>query len=133
VGADNLRISAQPVWTDLGQGLAGSAGTPVLKGSGQLVGNSNLKLDLSNAKPSAPAALIFGLSALNAPFKGGVLVPDIDLLVSLVTSTGGMNAISTHWPTGIPSGTSVWLQAWVQDAGGPKGFAASNALKATSP
>jgi hypothetical protein len=133
VGADNLRISAQPVWTDLGQGLAGSAGTPVLKGSGQLVGNSNLKLDLTNAAHSAPAALIVGLSALNAPFKGGVLVPDVDLLVSLVTSTGGMLALSSHWPTGIPSGTSVWLQTWIQDAGGPKGFAASNALRATSP
>jgi len=132
-GADNLRISSHPIWTDLGNGLAGSAGTPTLTGSGQLVDNSNLKLDLANAKPSAPAALILGLSERNASFKGGVLVPNVDLLVSLVTSTGGMLAISSHWPTGLPSGTSVWLQTWVQDAGGPKGFAASNALEATSP
>jgi hypothetical protein len=133
IGADNLRISAQPVWTDLGQALAGSGGTPRLEGSGQLVGNSLLKLDLTNAAPSAPAAMFVGFSAVNAPFKGGVLVPNVDLFVNLVTSGAGTIAISSSWPAGVPSGTSVWLQTWVQDAGGPKGFAASNALKATTP
>ena len=133
IGADNLRISGQPVWTDLGQSLAGSGGAPLLEGSSQLVGGSLLKLDVTNAAPAAPAALFVGFNAINAPFKGGVLVPDVDLAVSLVTSNAGMIAISSQWPTGVPSGTSVWLQTWVQDASGPKGFTASNALKATSP
>ena len=133
VGADNARISAQPVWTDLGQALAGASGAPALSGSGQLVPNSQLKLNLKNAAHSAPATLIIGLSQIDAPFKGGVLVPSVDLLASLVTSSTGAITLASTWPTGLPSGTALYLQMWVTDAGGPKGFAASNALKATSP
>jgi hypothetical protein len=32
------------------------------------------------------------------------------------------------WPAGAPSGTTLVVQAWLQDAGGPAGAAASNAL-----
>ena len=133
VGADNIRIDQVPVWTDAGHALAGAGGAPVLKGSGQLVGGSLLKLQLSGAAASAPATLDIGLSEIDAPFKGGVLVPSADLLAPLVTSPAGTLVLSGTWPLGVPSGASLWLQAWVADAGGPKGFAASNGLKATTP
>ena len=133
VGADNIRINQVPVWTDLGHALAGAGGAPVLEGSGQLVGDSLLQLELSDAAASAPATLVIGLSEIDAPFKGGVLVPSADLLAPLVTSPAGALVLSGTWPLGVPSGASLWLQAWVADAGGPKGFAASNGLKATTP
>ncbi|HEX5010110.1 MAG TPA: hypothetical protein VFY71_06895 [Planctomycetota bacterium] len=133
VGADNIRINQVPVWTDVGHALAGAGGAPVLKGSGQLVGDSVLKLALSGAAASAPATLVIGLTEIDAPFKGGVLVPAADLLAPLVTSPGGGLALSGKWPAGVPSGALLFLQMWVADAGGPKGFAASNGLKATTP
>jgi hypothetical protein len=133
VGADNIRIGDEMVWTDLGNGLAGAGGTPELTGSGQLVGDSKLVLEVSGAVPSAPATLVIGLSAIDAPFKGGVLVPNPDALVGLVTSPTGAIELVAKWPLGIPSGTSMWLQTWVADAGGPKGFAATNGLRGTAP
>jgi hypothetical protein len=133
VGADNVRVSQTPVWTDVGHALAGAGGAPKLTGSGQLVGDSLLKLALSGAAASAPTTLVIGLSQIDAPFKGGVLVPQADLLASLVTSPAGALALSGSWPVGLPSGTQLWMQAWVADAGGPKGFAASNGLQATAP
>jgi hypothetical protein len=133
IGADNLRISAQPVWTNLGQGLAGAGGTPALAGKGQLVAGSQTKLEVTGAAPSAPATLIVGFTAASLPFKGGTLVPTPNVLITLATSPAGAINLTTPWPAGIPSGTSIWMQTWVSDAGGPKGFAATNGVKATTP
>ena len=133
VGADNIRISQKPIWVDLGDGLAGAAGEPRLSGSGQLVGDSEVELELSGAAASAPTTLVIGLAELHAPLKGGVLVPSVDLLVSLVTSAAGDLTLTGTWPVGVPAGSQLYFQAWVQDAGGPKGFAASNGLRLTMP
>jgi hypothetical protein len=34
---------------------------------------------------------------------------------------------------GLPADFSVFLQEWIADAGGPVGFAATNALRAVTP
>jgi hypothetical protein len=36
-------------------------------------------------------------------------------------------------PAGAPSGVTIHAQFWIVDAGGPKGFAASNAVVGTTP
>jgi len=133
VGADNVRISTAPVWIDVGNGLPGAGGTPKLAGHGQLVEAALMKLDLTGAAPSAATGLVIGFSEIDAPFKGGVLVPSVDVLVNLATSPAGALSLPAKWPAGVPSGTQLWFQAWVQDAGGPKGFAASNGLRASVP
>ncbi len=122
------------VWTDLGQGLAGSLGVPQLIGVSLLYPHLPLTLNLLGAAPSSPTTLVVGLSQLGAPFKGGVLVPSPDLLVTgLLTSSGGKLVLSTHWPGGVPAGLSLTLQAWIVDAAGPAGLSASNALRAVVP
>jgi len=133
VGADNIRISTAPVWVDLGFPLAGAAGVATLEGSGQLVPDSSLTLTLDNAAPSTATTLVIGLDEIDAPFKGGVLVPDLDSQVVVVTAPTGDWSLGSTWPAGIPSGTGLWMQVWWPDAGGPKGFAASNALEVTVP
>ena len=120
-------------WTDLGQSLPGTSGTPVLAGSGSLAGGTLATLALTHAPSSSPALLVVGLNALNAPFKGGVMVPDLDVLVSLSTNAAGAITLNATWPSSLPSGTDVWFQWWISDAGGPSGFAASNALLGTTP
>jgi hypothetical protein len=37
--------------------------------------------------------------------------------------------LTFSWPVFVPADLAVYFQFWVPDAGGPKGFAASNALK----
>ena len=124
-----LASSAAAQWTDLGQGLAGTSGTPpVLTGEGPLLPTAGTKIRVEGAPASSTGYLVLGLSALNAPFKGGVLVPSPDFPVIVAFDAGGVFQIIFSWPVEIPAGTSMWWQCWAPDAGGPKGFAASNGL-----
>jgi outer membrane protein assembly factor BamB len=121
-------------WTDVQEGLAGSAGIPELSGTGTLLAGSALTLTLAEAAPLAPVVLVVGLSQQDLPFKGGTLVPQPTLMVGpLVTDAGGGVGLADTWPAGVPSGTALWIQAWITDAAGPQGFAASNGLQATTP
>ena len=89
------------------------------------------------AAPNAPAFFALGYADLSAPFLGGTLVPDVvtppGKFLSFVTNAAGALTLGSTWPTGLPAGIDVYLQAWVQDAGAPFGYAASNALRATTP
>ncbi|HZM00715.1 MAG TPA: hypothetical protein VFD43_10730 [Planctomycetota bacterium] len=123
-------------WQDLGQGLAGTYGTPPLHGLGTLQPGSPYTLSLVDAATFAPAWLIIGVAPFGAPFKGGVLVPDPSppgLLLLLNTGPGGRIILEGNWPAGLPSGLALYFQYWIADAAGPLGWAASNALKATMP
>jgi|GEM_PF-2713783 len=128
------RLAPDP-WADVGNGLAGAHGLPVLAGMGSLVGGDTATITLTNALENTTAWLLFGLSQLNLPFKGGVLVPSLDVPgfpLALPTDAAGELAVSTLWPLGVPSGFTSYLQAWVVDAAGPVGFSASNGLSATT-
>ena len=119
-------------WTDLGFALPGSNGTPALSGLGPLTAGSLNQIDLVGAKPSATATLIFGLSQLGAPFKGGVLVPNPQLFIPLPTSPAGTLKLPFNWPSGVPAGLPLYFQFWIADPGAGSGFAASNGLKGVS-
>jgi hypothetical protein len=121
-------------WTDLGFALAGAYGDPTLWAAGSLVVGTPFRLSLGNALESSTAGLFVGLSAINAPFKGGTLVPANDLLVILPTSsTGGLDLGLPAWPPGLPTGLVLHMQAWIVDIAGPVGFSASNAVARTVP
>jgi len=123
-----------PLMTNLGQGLAGTAGVPLLVGAGTLLAGDPVTLALSNALPGGSATLVLGLSALGAPFKGGTMVPALDVLLpGLPLGGGGAFTLQASWPTGIPSGTAMFLQAWIADPAGPQGFAASNGVVGLAP
>ena len=133
MGAFEFGSEVSP-WSDLGQGLAGATGVPVLTGSGALQGGDPVGLSLTNALPGSLAHLVLGISYLGAPLKGGVLVPfpDITVLGLPLDGTGSL-VISGTWPTGLPGGLTSYIQYWVTDAAGPKGLSASNGLSATTP
>ena len=61
-----------------------------------------------------------------------MLVPHVDLLINLTTSSTGSIAISTTWPSAATAGFTTYYQYWIVDAGGPQGFSASNALMAVT-
>jgi len=130
VDAPTVNFGSGP-YTDLGGGLAGTGGVPLLVGTGPLTALSANSVELSNALPGSTTNLVLGFGVLNLPFKGGTMVPTIDLLfLGLPVSGAGQNSIPFVWPAGIPAGTSVYLQHWVADGGAPVGFAASNGLDA---
>ena len=119
-------------WTDLGGSLAGSTGTPVLVGLGPLVESEPYGVRMSNAAPGSPAHLVMSLAMLNAPFKGGTLVPQPDIVVLDLPTSGGSLTLTGTWPTSIPGGIPFYVQIWISDATGPAGFTASNGLQGVS-
>lgn len=136
VGGDEFaaRLDVGP-WVSLGQGLFGTDDrVPQLRGSGTLAGGDTVVLDLIGAKPLSPAALVFSLTNLSLPFKGGTMVPDVDFIsFGIPVNASGANALPIVFPTGLPGGVDIFMQYWITDAGAPSGFSASNGLKGTTP
>ncbi len=129
----DYRVALDP-WSDLGGPLAGTAGVPELSGECPLAAGTPVSLALVGARPLAATTLVVGLSTLGVPFKGGTLVPALDLLVSgLTTDAAGALEILSTWPVGVPSGTDFAFQHWIVDPTGPQGLAASNGVGATVP
>jgi len=120
--------------TPSANGLAGSTGIPNITGIGSQIADSPTTIRLSGALGNATAALVVGLSQINAPFKGGVMFPALDLLLlGLPTSFEGFINLNFGWPAGVPSGASIYYQYWVIDPGGPAGFAATVGLQSVAP
>lgn len=126
---DDFVFEGNP-WTDLGGGLPGWFGlTPLYTTGGSLVAGEQVTHTLSIARPSSPASFVVGLSAIDAPFKGGVLVPSPDLVVMLSTGLSGGATLQAAWPAGVPAGTAFYHQWWIVDPAGAQGFSASNAIQ----
>jgi hypothetical protein len=117
-------------WTDHGLGIAGSAGVPVCTGSGTARPGSILRLDLRNARPNSAAALVLGLSRIDLPLFGGVLVPRADLAVHLTTTGTGTASIAYPFPPMVilPRPIAGFWQYWISDPHAPRGLAASNGV-----
>jgi len=129
-----LTLTVTQTWCDLGNALAGTTGNPFLRGSGTLIGGTPVILDLVNALGNSSTTLVVGLAAANANFKGGVLVPVPSILFSgLPTSPTGTHLLTSTWPDGVPSETTLYFQHWIRDLGAPAGLAASNGMSATTP
>jgi hypothetical protein len=111
----------------------GSAGAPTLVGTGTLEPGSLVMLTLGGAKPFSFSTLVVGVSALDAPFKGGVMVPNTNFFFPLLTDFFGGAVFGGLWPAAVPSGFVTYFQWWIQDPAGPKGFEASNAVAGTTP
>lgn len=126
-------LDADSAWMDLGFGLEGTNGFPMLIGTGSLVGGTLTELNLTGARPFATAYLLVGFSSLFLPFKGGVLGPAPDGVFPFTVNGLGEIPFPFIWPTGLPSGAIIYWQYWIEDAAGRMGFAASNVLKATTP
>jgi len=124
---------AMGAFADVGGGLAGTHGVPVCVGSGTLMAGDPMSISLSGALETSPAWLVIGLSALDAPFKGGTLVPNPDIVLGLPTDGAGAVVLPALWPAGVPPGFVTWFQWWIQDSVAPKNLAASNGLSATAP
>ncbi|MHC4846258.1 MAG: PQQ-binding-like beta-propeller repeat protein [Planctomycetota bacterium] len=118
---------------EIGHGLGGGNGVPRLQGDGILESNSPITLTVTDAQPNAPAFVVVGSAALGVPFREGVLVPEPDLVLSLSTDASGSLQLAGNWPANLPSNTPLYVQTWFQDATGPAGWCASNALSLITP
>jgi hypothetical protein len=124
-------VSNISTWQHLGHALAGSDGEPAIAGEGTLETGSSGAIHLTHAKASAPVYLCLGFSTVYLPFKGGTLVPSLDMspMLWITSGTGSLTIPWGEWP-GIPE---IYFQFWIVDPAGPKGAASSNGLKGLMP
>jgi hypothetical protein len=113
--------------------LAGTDGPPVLAGSGAVSPGSPFTLTLHGALPGAPCSLVLGLTRVGQWFAGGILSPRPDAWIPLVVGGAGDLAQCGAIPPYLPPGSSIVMQVWIVDPGGPAGWAASNGLAANVP
>ena len=123
-------------WKNLGESLAGTNGTAFHFGFGTLQAGSLTALAANHGVPGGVVYFCIGIAADNAPFKGGVMVPDLSppgfASVHAFNALGNI-ALAGAWPAGIPSGATFYSQLWFADAGAPQGAAATNAIAGTAP
>lgn len=134
--ADTWVFACTP-WCDLGQPTRGTHGIPVLVGQGDLVGGSSMTLTLSNVLPQSTAFLMAGVSPINVPIAGGMIVPNPVLILPVATlGTAGSPATvlvgPLNLPAETPSGGTMYFQFWMLDPAGSSGLAASNAVVGTT-
>ena len=130
---DDLHALLSAQFTNLGNGLAGTGGVPTLEGLGPLTAGSAISLSLDDAVAGSSWWLIIGFSQVNAPFKGGVLVPAANLVIGPLPTLGGSLPLVDSWPAGLPPGFALYFQGWISDAAGRKGFAATNGVASLTP
>jgi hypothetical protein len=101
---------------------------------GTLLTGEPFAVELLNGLPGGLATIVLGATQADLPFKGGTMVPFPTVLLFGNPMDGdGTAAVAGHWPPGIPSGLSIYLQWWFADGGGVAGRAASSGLRLTAP
>jgi len=120
-------------WVDLGNAKLGSRGLPRLEGAGLLQGGTVATVTVSEALENAPGVHILGISQVNLPLLGGVLVPNPNVLVPFATDGAGVASLSLPWPAGLPPGTQLFFQSWIVDPAATAGLSATNGIVATQP
>ena len=120
----------QPAWRNRLHGLGGAGGVPLLLGRGALQAATPISWTIE-APANLPLVLALGASRVDLPLLGGTLVPAPDAVLGLATDAQGVAAFATQLPAGLAAGTSLFAQAWILDATGPKGLTATNALQCT--
>ncbi len=121
-------------WADIGSGLAGVSGIPVLAGQGTQLAGCVCSITLSNAAASKPAGMFVGLVNNPTTFKGGLLVPvPYIFLINMPTNGSGGATLPFVWPTGLPSAFSIYYQFAIKDPAAVVGVSLSNCLQSTTP
>jgi hypothetical protein len=132
VGND-LRAYRTSAWTQLGGGILGTFGEPLLTGTGTLTGGNTVTLRAANMTPNSFGWLILGSSQVNTPIFGGTLVPSPDFTLFAAIDPQGSWSIQFPWPSGYTPGTGFWWQFAAFDTNTPFGFSASDALRSGVP
>jgi hypothetical protein len=125
------RVGTDGSFVDLGGGLAGNY-APRLDGSGSLEPDGAFTLSFTQLPPAENGPLFIGFSLFSMPWKGGTLLPEPDVILFFATGSGAFD-LPGSMPPAVPSGFSIYLQAWFPDSGAPQGLCATNGLQLITP
>ena len=116
--ARNVTYVAGGPLADWGGSKRSGIGFPKQVVSGTLVPGTPFSVSVDQGAPSKPAFWVIGLEADFVPFKGGVLVPQVDKVIGpLLLNAAGSLDLTVTWPAGLPPGQTIDMQWWI--GGGP--------------
>lgn len=121
-----------PAFADLGLGLAGAAGVPVLTGGGTMQPGGPFTLRVDHVAANHACVFVLGATRVDVPLFAFTLVPSPELPVLAVADALGTAQWTVPWPA-LPHRSELWQQVVVLDPQAPFGFAASNGLYAIAP
>lgn len=119
-------------WCDLTGGVGGSLGKPTIDGAGTVSTAAPIEITIRNTPSAANGALMLGLSRLDFPIFGAVIVPNPDLVIP-VTGSASSIVVNVSAIRRLGPGADAYFQAFFIDPTAPQGLAASDALKTTRP
>jgi len=123
-----LTAGVVPSVTDLGQGLAGTPGVPLLSAAGTVAPGSPVTLQLSGAEPNRAGVFLLGTRSIYAPFAGGTIVPIPAFALGYVTNALGEASLTVNWPAAAMPCRVGFVQCMTLDPGAPMGLSMSNAI-----
>lgn len=117
--------------TDLGFALTGSGGNVPKLDAQFTKAPDTFSFLISKAPASQPGVLFVSPQQLNLPFLGGTLVPGTQLAIAVTANNQGNLTLAATIPGGAsaPGGATLYSQAWFNNPGGPKAYAATNGLE----
>lgn len=133
--AHDEALGIPPGVSIVGPGLPGMAGVPSIDVVGAFVPGRRVTVHLRGARPLAYAHLVIGFRRIDAPFhKGGTFYPAPHvMIVRMRTGLGGQAKQTFTYPHGMPPGTQVVLQYWVEDPWREDGWSATPGVQIVTP
>jgi len=113
--------------TPLGHSLAGSTGTPTIQASWSKP-LDQLSFSFAAYKAPTQGYFVLGLSQLNLPILGGVLVPAPTIIVGFPAPGATATAPPLQVTGAFPSGIHAYAQGWFVDLAAPNLVSATQGL-----
>ncbi|MFT7463201.1 MAG: hypothetical protein ACI9EF_001545 [Pseudohongiellaceae bacterium] len=121
-------------WLDLGHGLPGRSTSPALELVLFTQVQSALALAVTGGLPGHEVIMVVGTQQQLTPYKGGVLVPQPDVLISgLSLNAHGQLILPLALLGLVPPQVEIYAQAWMPDQSNIRGYSATNAIALKMP
>ena len=121
-------------WLNLGFDLPGATTSPALELVLGAQAEAALSLLVTGGLPGNDVFIIAGTQQLPTSFKGGVLVPSPDVLITgLSLDERGQLVVPLAMIERLPPLMLLYVQAWMPDQSNLLGFSATNAIAVVVP
>ncbi len=126
------------LWHDEGGAVGTDHSAPSAAGQGTLAPGDELTLVVHGATPDALTFVVIGKAATGLPFKGGLMIPLPEAILTTHTDANGslsLNSVVPELPglTSSADGMEVFVQVWIVAPDAPEGMIATNALSFGTP
>jgi hypothetical protein len=128
----NTTYSASEPFEDRGDHLIHEEHRTLQMASGALLPGAPYAFAASDLPQVGVGWMVLGAQEHGLPFAGGSIGPSLDIILGPVDISGSTRwTLDGLWPSGVPSGTTLYSQFWVRDGTGT--FASTGTVEVDVP